>query len=250
MGSIAIIGDCHGKFKSLNSILLRLSVDFPEVDTVIQVGDFGYWPRIGSIGHWLNSLRVPEGMTLYWIDGNHEDFKAMKNFGMMGKPNNLKRFKDGQVFYVPRGSVLNLGGYNILFMGGAESIDALHRKKDVDWFSEESITDQDVADALASIEGQSIDIVISHDAPRSFSLYKLDLSMASRMGWDKWEDPSRDKLETIRQAIEPQRWFFGHYHTSMFGEFGPDSASKWRCLDINEFYILENKHEMEETTED
>ena len=137
-----------------------------------------------------------------------------------------------------------------MFMGGAESIDALHRKKDVDWFSEESITDQDVADALETIEGQSIDIVISHDAPRSFSLYKLDLSMASRMGWDKWEDPSRDKLETIRQAIEPQRWFFGHYHTSMFGEFGPDSASKWRCLDINEFYILENKHEMEETTED
>lgn len=235
---LCIIGDIHGDFKKLNALLIRINHIFPSIDTVIQAGDFGYWPRIGSIGHWLNSLIVPDGMTLYWIDGNHEDFDSMAKFGMLAAPGKLKTFKNGKVCYVPRGSVLNLGGYEILFIGGAESIDALHRKQGLDWFSQETITNKDVQNAINSCLNRDIDIVVSHEAPRSFDLYNLNPSAWKNYGWDKWDNPSRDALEQVLQVVKPNRWFFAHYHMSMFGEV---ENMNWRCLDVAEFYILEDK---------
>jgi hypothetical protein len=134
-----------------------------------------------------------------------------------------------------------------LFLGGAESIDALYRKSGFDWFPRESITAQDVEHALASAEGKQIDIVVSHEAPRSFFLYHLNPLAWMEFGWKKdeepkWENPSRDRLEEVLQAVKPNQWFFGHYHMSMSGI---EADVKWRCLDEFEFYILEENNEKE-----
>ena len=250
---IAFIGDTAIDKKqnsvTFNSLMIRLKTEYPNLETVIQVGDFGYWPEVPHIGHWINSLRVPEGLTLYWIDGNHENYREMAKMGMLSNPNKLKSFRNGKAFYVPRGSVLNIGGYNMLFLGGAESIDALKRKEGENWFQRESISEEEVRFAMASAEGKSIDVVVSHEAPNSFYLNKVNPLSWKDYGWGKpgetteWANPSRDRLDKVLEATNPFYWFFGHYHMSMFGIW---QGVRWRCLDEFEFYILENKHETEE----
>lgn len=242
MSQIAFIGDTQIDSKKcsdkLNASLSYLRGEYPELTTVIQVGDFGYWPSSKHLGHHLNSLRVPDGIKLYWIDGNHEDFNQMQKWDILNK---LSPFKNHKAYYVPRGTVLNLCGHEILFIGGAESIDVLYRKNGVNWFPQESITDQDVEKCLAAVDGKKIDIVVSHDAPRSFHLYNLNPFGWQEFGWKKredYKDYSKDRLETIMQAVKPSWWFFGHYHLSMHGF---QDNINWRCLDQFEFYILDGK---------
>jgi len=64
-----------------------------------------------------------------------------------------------------RGSVLKLPDKrNILFIGGALSIDKKQRTIGYDWFPQETISQKNIFE----LPDEKIDIVISHTAPKYF----------------------------------------------------------------------------------
>ena len=97
-----------------------------------------------------------------------------------------------------RGSTLTLPDKrNVLFIGGALSIDKDQRVIGESWFPEETITQKDVMN-LPDIK---IDIVISHTAPGFFKIFRDDI-----------EDPSRKALYYVFDKYLPSLWYFGHMH--------------------------------------
>lgn len=200
---ILVVGDVHGRFSRLNSLINK---KHPSI--VLQVGDFGYWPNL------RNRTKVRSGDAIvYFCDGNHEDHESLKNL----KNNEIYK----NVFYMKRGSTIDLpDGRTVLFMGGAHSFDWRYREAGRDWFPElELVTEKD----LENLPDKKIDIVISHTAPEEFFI-----------GFPPKEDPSRESLSYILKKYEPKLWFFGHFH--MY-DTGFDSGCKWVALaDIESYF--------------
>jgi hypothetical protein len=200
-----IVGDVHNEFGTLNTLINQHKPDF-----LFQVGDFGFWPRLVTPKQrsfaWASGIKRYRTMDvteiknhntkIHWCDGNHEDHWTLKMFR-----------EDNQVapnvFYQKRGSTITLpDGRNVLFMGGADSIDKDCRILGRDWFPEEIITQADIEN-LPDIQ---IDIVISHTCPECLVADMLPYNSF------KFNDPSTQALQYVLEKYDPQYWFFGHWH--------------------------------------
>ena len=92
------------------------------------------------------------------------------------------------IYYMRRGNVLTLqDGRNVLFMGGAHSVDKDAREPEVDWFPEEIIAERDLHNLP---EDKDIDIVISHTC--SNEIFEKLIKMSGVIAYNK--DPSREAL--------------------------------------------------------
>lgn len=199
---IYVMGDFHAHYWPVQE-LLKKSKSY--VEMILQCGDFGYFP---------NFYNVPKlqtyGIPLYFCDGNHEDFRELK------KLENNEVYEN--IFYQKRGSVLTLpDGRNVLFFGGARSIDKDLRTPGIDWFPDEEITQRDIIDLPINVE---IDVVISHTCPIEFDL-GIDES--------RFPDPSRLALSVILEEFKPRFWYFGHFHKYARGIF---NHCQWTALDM------------------
>lgn len=149
---LTFIGDVHGEIALLNKRLQSL----PEATTVIQVGDFGFWPEVErDMNH--HSLRVHR--PLYAIDGNHEYDPWLSKLTEVTEiwPN---------VKFVPRGTILVVEGKKIGFLGGGDSIDKHLRKRGVSWFPGEQTTYKQAQDLWDNSERMGgIDILVTHVPP-------------------------------------------------------------------------------------
>lgn len=210
---ILAVGDLHGEWGRLNTLI---SAKSPEI--VLQCGDFGWWPKLEikrtvRYSHrqkWLVKGIKPQGANIYWCDGNHEEHPLLCQDGL------IHEMYSG-VHHCSRGSVLTLpDGRNVLFVGGADSIDKGLRTPGDDWFFQENITQSEFATAM-SIEDK-VDIVISHTCPSSFDVF----------GGDKYHDSNRVALDQILDKYKPDLWFFGHWHKH---QSGTHKGTRWCCLD-------------------
>lgn len=196
-------GDVHGNFGWFNRMLNK-----KRPDLVICCGDFGYWPKLP--GHRFEDIR-PQGSKILWCDGNHEDHWSLRD-----------REKDEivpNVIYMPRGSTYKLpDGRNILFMGGADSIDKNARWVGVDWFPEEVINQKD----FENLPDEKVDIVVSHTCPDELTPNMLKHDPR------KTNDPSTRALSQIWKIYQPELWYFAHWHTYETGMFM--SKTRWFCL--------------------
>lgn len=194
-----IFGDTHGQWDIFNENLQNL----PEIsNTVIVAGDFGYWPFAEFDLKRINTL----SFNIYFCPGNHENWEELELLE--------KKYPDTpiieivpHIFYCTFGSVLSVEGHNILFCGGADSIDKNSRKIGLDWFPQEVIT---IADMKKLPERKDIDIVVSHTAP---------LEIVERLDefFYKQKDPSCKMLSIVHDYYKPMYWFHGHFH--MYKEF-------------------------------
>jgi len=222
---ILICGDTHMEFGKLNQLLSK-----KQPDMVIVVGDFGYWPSLmevrlnygwgGSTTNYIkketNCLsKIKPGKTkIYWVDGNHEQHSELNKY-QNGKIHELEK----NIFFCSRGSSLTLSdGRNVLFIGGAYSIDKNQRTERVDWFHEETISNKDYDKAISH---EKIDIVISHTAPEYFAPDLMNGNMA------KIYDPSCKALNGIFDKYKPPLWYFGHWHFYKEAVF---KGCYWTCL--------------------
>ncbi len=132
--SILLLGDVHGDYR-----ILQMAVDEAierKASAIIQVGDFGLFPGNEQKFYQVCQSDIP----IYFIDGNHDDCTRWQNYDGVGKV-----FGNANLYYVPRGSVLELDGRTIAFMGGAASIDKHWRLKDGHhWDQNEEVTKVDV----------------------------------------------------------------------------------------------------------
>jgi Icc-related predicted phosphoesterase len=200
MKKIIVCGDIHGEYGLLNMLINR-----HRPAMVLQCGDFGYFPKWH--GHtYINEygrIKVTDqysvftnGIPVYWCDGNHEDHHALVELAKKEPPCFMP-----DVYYQKRGSYITLpDGRNVLFMGGAFSIDRSWRTLNESYWEEEVLTEAD----LQNLPDINIDIVISHTAPISF---KFPLPMGK-----EFPDHSRDILQYVFEKYHPKLWLFGHFH--------------------------------------
>ena len=201
---ILVTGDVHMRFGNLNDL-----INEKKPDLIICCGDFGYWPNI-SWGEPLTNIELQTAKKLLWCDGNHEDHWALRD-----------RTTDElapNIIYMPRGSTYQLeDGRNVLFMGGAHSIDKYIRRVGVDWFPEEVITQKD----MMNLPNCKVDIFITHTCPEELLVDLLPFDER------KTVEPSNYALSELWKIYKPALWFFGHWHKYLTGVM---MGTKWYCL--------------------
>ena len=214
---IMIVGDVHADFPRFNK-LIELQ-EYPDV--VIQCGDYGWWPH----AHGTNLLggtklfdqfgMRPGKSKVFWADGNHECHDDLQ--ALVEKHGRVPIEVQENVFYCPRGTVIQINHLNYLFMGGADSIDKHRRIEGFSWWKGENITWAD----MQALPDTKVDVVISHTCPKYFLKkdYLDDL---------KIDDPNCRMLDMVFDDYTPHYWFFAHYHLYKQGR---TKGCIWRCLD-------------------
>lgn len=203
-----ITGDTHGE---LSRIMNINDEGLTKEDYIIVLGDFGFV--------WENGPRTLENLkqigskkfSLVFLDGNHENFTKIKEISSEiewhgGKAGLLPH----GIIHLKRGEIYNINGKIVGVCGGADSIDKMFRTEGVSWWSDETITDDDVLnfkDNLARCG--KVDIMLSHDAPASII---PAMRVFSQINGYCSISVSQMKLEEILYLANPAKWYFGHWH--------------------------------------
>lgn len=215
---LLFVGDTHAHWAGLKELEVQLEQAlapewFAKV-RVVQVGDFG-WGR--HVQRYWQDLKLP----VYAIDGNHDDHAWLAQFD-----NQLTEVRPN-LFYVPRGQVLELAGVTIGFAGGAASVDGYWRVAGTDWWPEaERLRREQVAHLLT--RDVDLDILVTHTP--STSMIKAHWPPLNLREWKLpagWHDTSADVVEELYQIHHTAQFYSGHMHRSVMG-------ANYRVLGINE----------------
>lgn len=212
---LLFIGDIHGDLTILRELKKRVDNSYPL--EIIQVGDFGYWPGIDQ--QWFGNYP----WKVYFIDGNHEYFPMLNYATVTELHKNL--------FYVPRGSVLNIDGYEIGFMGGGFSVDFRYRKEGFDWFRAEEVLESDIN----KLRDKKLDILVTHTPPTNIILRNFGPLVKQHWGLRPNDmDTSAPRIERLWGELGFPPMICGHMHRSVV-----DSGC--RILNINEIYAIPSR---------
>ncbi len=144
---------------------------------------------------------VGTGLTVYWIDGNHENHTALAA---------LEPSTDGFVEiaescrYIPRGHRWTWRGTCFGALGGAFSIDWRDRTPGKTWWPEEVTTATDV-DRLGTAP---LDVLVAHEAPEGVPLDGFRLPAEDQMRTDE----VRRLVRAATEAMQPKLVLHGHWH--------------------------------------
>jgi predicted phosphodiesterase len=183
-----------------------------DVDSIFHLGDFLGFGR-GNCNYFLNqverALVEAGGIQLGFVDGNHENFPFLHKF--LHDDRGVAHLRP-HIAWLPRGLRWEWDGLKFMALGGATSMDKVHRTPMVSWFQDEEIT---WAQAEEAIAGGPVDVVIAHDAPDGVLVPGL------YMGWPEEAmqraNGHRAMLSEVAQAILPAVWVHGHFHVRYNG---------------------------------
>lgn len=220
MGKIRILiaGDTHGEL-NWSKRLVKYAAEH-RIKTILQVGDFGYWPHRNAGQTFLVELSkacVARNIHWYWIDGNHENHDWLDAEGAFGADEFKETYPN--LFYVPRGHRWVWSGISFLGLGGAVSIDRQYRVPGDSWWAREAIT---MADADKACAGGKADVMITHDAPDGVN---FPIEMISHSA----SQAHRELLRQVVNEVNPRLLIHGHYHerfTSMVGNTATEGISR------------------------
>jgi predicted phosphodiesterase len=147
---IGFIGDVHRAFDRLAGAVAAFPAN---VDVAIQVGDLGlHSDDLSPTGPGL----PPLAHKVYYVTGNHDHEPSYRG---ITRPTEMA----SNLVFVPRGTVLELDGRRIAFLGGGSSvIDRAVRRYGVDWWPEEEVT---LADVARFGDVGKVDFLVSHTPP-------------------------------------------------------------------------------------
>ena len=213
---LAIVGDIHSFFELL--------VDYSKIakeagcSAMCQVGDFGVSPQA------INDLKAKSlypHIPVFVIAGNHEYFDMWEGFeGVKEVMHN--------VFFVQKGHIMKLDDLNVLFVGGASSIDKKWQGSSWDW--REDIQPSDVVrfqKNYAQLDG-NIDLMIAHVPPKG--VIDRNFDPKQKLAFDVpiyWQDKSAPIIEDIWNQVGNPPLYAGHMHRKVID-------GNCRILDINE----------------
>jgi len=207
-----IIGDIHGKVYDYQMYSIN---DFK--GPTIQVGDFGigfsgpYWHE--QVSDW--QTRNPQHR---FIRGNHDDPAKCKT--MPG--------------YINDGLIEN----DVMFIGGAWSIDYARRREGYDWWRDEELSISQfnrLYDVYTTVQPR---VMITHDAPTDVT-YQMFVQTGLAIGGmsaKKIQTRTGQALQAMFEAHQPDEWYFGHWHHTMQMKFG---RTIFHCLGELDFTDVE-----------
>lgn len=226
-------GDIHGKYDIIPNFIRDNELD---TCAVFQVGDFG----IGFLQDhneqkrlkYLNNRMKHSNSDLFTIRGNHDNPKYFYGNTILS---NVRLMKDYDI--------ININGWNILGIGGANSIDRVDRtgwwdKKTNDWWEDEVIDyNEDILTTLTDI-----DIVITHSAPdfcepliknNLYHWMTRDDKIETDISIERYLLTRIYEILSIKNNISD--WYYGHFHYN-FKTYRDNTS--FTGLDINK--IIEN----------
>jgi predicted phosphodiesterase len=218
---IMLLGDIHGDI----GILKFAIADAVQkgAKALIQVGDFGLMQHSGiDTGFYRVTKDSP--IPIYFIEGNHDDCSRWLDIKEVSKV-----FPDGNLWYVPRGTVMEIDGRTIAFMGGAASIDKSYRlRQAMHWDPKEEVTQEDIDLLLKNADGKKVDMFITHCPPQTVIDEHFDPrhKLMFGVGID-WTDPSQGLIEEAWKALGYPYIYSGHMHRCVEG-------MTYCILDINQ----------------
>ena len=153
-----------------------------------------------------NNVRLYEslGYTILFIDGNHENFPLLYSFPISTILGAKAHQVSDHIFHIIRGEVLDYNGMSVLCIGGAKSSDRVIRRLGFDYWDEEMISPQDIANAFANIKKHSgrFDYIFTHCCD--------SFTVSNCIGYEV--DESTDQLSNLDDMVTYRMWLFGHYH--------------------------------------
>lgn len=221
--TVTFMGDVHGCWGDLQD---RINEN-ENTDIIIQVGDFGIIPTLGSFPPEMGFSK-----PLFFVDGNHEDHLLLQKHV---EEKDLEIVKN--VRYVPRATQMKLGNTTINFMGGAQSVYRPNRKQYIDWWAEEVPTQKEF-EKFANLS--SADIVVTHNAPTSVVENIANYTIT---------DPTNHNFETIFRSMKqkPEIWFFGHFHIDFDKVIDGTRFVCIPCVHAHEFWKNKIRYPIEES---
>lgn len=204
--NILLLGDSHGNHNFVHGAL-RWARD-NGVDRVVQLGDFGYWPRQKSGQGFLKGVgrsAQEMGVALFFIDGNHEDHDEL-DLLMQRNPHSdfIEIGKRNPIYFIRRGARWEWDGMTFGSFGGAFSIDRARRTKHVSWFPQE-MPDPSKIPGIGKV-----DVLLTHDAP----LVPAPYLAAGTFIRDATSEESQKTVYDALVATQPDWLVHGHWHCS------------------------------------
>lgn len=177
------IGDVHGKFRQYERLIR-------DHEGTIQVGDMGVgfirWP------HGEPSINPPHAKMVAsnatFIRGNHDNPGACRHHSQW--------IKDGTV------------KDDVMFIGGAYSIDHAFRVKDYSWWEDEQLSGKELSDVIDVYLVAKPRVMITHDAPVS-AVRRIH---HSHHAFD--DTRTQQALQAMFELHQPDLWVHGHHHVS------------------------------------
>lgn len=220
---ILLLGDIHG-----NAGILRKAIEISkdsDAKAIVQLGDFGLFPDTEA---WFRENIKDSHIPIYFIDGNHDDCQrwvAMENV--------TRIWDDREMFYIPRGTVMELDGRTIAFMGGASSINKQWLLRDGQhWDSNEDIKEEHISRFLNNIRNKNVDMFITHCPPHS--VIEKNFNPLDKLFFEvsiDWTDPNQIIIEDLWHKLGTPDVYSGHMHKRIQG-------TNYRILDINELLAV------------
>ncbi len=201
MTKILVCGDWHGSHEAARYASKRALKE--GCSTIVQVGDFGFWPHTSPdfVEVVSRNLKVP----MVWVDGNHENFDVLFSTDWPKSARGFWKIADN-VYYAPRGHRWEWDGVRFLSLGGGYSIDKEWRlsqgPEGMYWWRQETITQKNVYDCGHA----PVDVMITHDMPAGTD---LGISLTHNSREDQW---NRKAVRAVVDAVKPGLLYHGHYH--------------------------------------
>lgn len=208
------IGDVHGKYGPYKKII-------KDCPWSIQVGDMG-------VG-FLKEDRVDE--RKYFANPPFDKMKG-KHFFIRGNHDNPDVCKKHQMC-IPDGLVFQ----NMMFIGGAISIDRASRTIGYDWWPDEELLYTELQELVDKFIKTKPEIMITHTCP-----HDLGIELIRRLGFSgKEKDRTSLAFQEMWSAHSPKLWVFGHYHLSFDQTI---NNTRFICLNELEYKDIDVRKEL------
>jgi hypothetical protein len=239
------IGDTHG-IRPIFNIIDRHKL---ENQNLIHVGDLGLGFLLiqNDVANLklLDEMLIETNNQLYVIRGNHDN----PIFWDKSKGLNLPKFHN--LHLVEDFSLIKIEDKNVLFAGGAISIDRRPRMDDIphpSWWKDEVFKYDEEKLKFLLHDERPVDIVVTHSAPdychpvgSDNYLVNQYAVMEKQHGLDLHAELAEERAEISRFANDlilhygrkPTHWFYGHFHSTKKTKVG---KMTYQLLNINELY--------------
>ena len=209
---IYICGDTHGDidFAKLKKYFSRIKTT--RNDYLIILGDAAI---VWSIEENYSKMYEELGLTILYIDGNHENFDLINTYPVVEYLGAKCHKISDYVYHILRGEILNINGITFFCMGGASSTDREYRTEHISWWVDENIKYSEIENALSNLEkvNYKVNYFLSHAGPSSI-VRRMFLYPS---------DGNTDILEELAKKVDFDHYYFGHYHEDK-------TYYKYRCL--------------------
>lgn len=248
MGSVSkrilLAGDTHGDLAHCR-YLIGIA-ELLDCQSILQLGDFGYWEHTNNGMKFLDSLEEElseSSVNLYWLRGNHENHWLLYYFHLGREFPHAKHLYDqylnqeawvrafgvrpahehkaddspfwqirNKIWYIEDGKPWIWEGVRLVALGGAYSIDVNQRSLGTSWWEEEVATEE-LVESYADVG--KVDLMLLHDTPVETHIENEFAARGFPFRNSSDSFYNRHLVSIAANHVNPDYIFGGHYHTSI-----------------------------------